>query len=78
MNMPDQGSDSTIAQVLIKLGEMGTQLAVIQAGMAALPDHENRLRVLERGQNRAFGWALGAGSVSGISAGIISALLTRH
>lgn len=39
--------DGTIAQVLIKLGEVGAQLAVISEQLKAIPDHEARLRKLE-------------------------------
>lgn len=46
MTMP-QG-DEVPAQILIKLGEMGAQLAVISTQLQAIPDHEQRLRALER------------------------------
>jgi hypothetical protein len=42
---PDDGVQ---AQILIKLGEMGTELAVIGERLKDIPDHEARLRVLER------------------------------
>lgn len=41
---PDQG----MAQVLIKLGEMGAQLAAIDERLKAVPDHETRIRALEK------------------------------
>lgn len=56
MTMPqgDSGSDAVPAQILIKLGEMGAQLAVISQQLttvtAAQSDHEQRLRTLERRQ----------------------------
>jgi hypothetical protein len=40
--------DEVPAQILIKLGEMGAQLAVISTQLQAIPDHEQRLRALER------------------------------
>ena len=40
---PDHNS-----QILIKLGEMGAQLAVMNERLTAVPDHENRIRSLER------------------------------
>jgi len=50
--MPSGESDAVPAQILIKLGEMGAQLAVIheQLKTAAFVDgdHETRLRALER------------------------------
>lgn len=55
MTTPPAGLDSRaadpsgmIAQVLIKQGEMSTQLAVVLAKMEVLPDHESRIRQLER------------------------------
>jgi hypothetical protein len=44
MNMPS----SDAAQILVKLGEMGAQLAVIGEQLKSIPDHEARLRALER------------------------------
>jgi hypothetical protein len=46
MSMPPD--DAVPAQILIKLGEMGAQLAVITEQLKDIPDHEARLRVLER------------------------------
>lgn len=40
-------TDGQNAQVLMKLGEMGAQLAVINEKLSTLPDHESRLRSLE-------------------------------
>lgn len=45
--MPDseQSSANGIqAQVLIKLGEIGTDVAVIKSQLTILPDHEQRIR----------------------------------
>jgi len=36
------------ASILLKLGEMSTQLAVISEQLKAVPDHEQRIRSLER------------------------------
>lgn len=43
---PDETSSQ--AQILIKLGEMGADLAVIKNQMISLSDHEQRLRELEK------------------------------
>lgn len=43
-----QPSAATSDQILIKLGEMGIQLAVISEQLKDIPDHETRLRALER------------------------------
>lgn len=42
---PDPGS---LSQILLKLGEMSTQLAVISEQLKAVPDHESRIRSLEK------------------------------
>ena len=79
--MPPGGDhDGQIAQVLIKLGELGTQVAVVaakqdnlkdQIDRLPLADHEARLRALER-----FKWMLaGASLLGGALAGSIVELL---
>jgi hypothetical protein len=62
MTMPG-GSDPT-AQILLKLGEMGIQLAVITEQLKPVTDHETRIRSLER-----FRWMLvgACGGVSGLT-----------
>lgn len=50
MTMPpgtDGSADGITAQVLIKLGEIATDVAVIKATLAILPDHEQRIRAAE-------------------------------
>ncbi len=54
---PVQPDTSATSQILLKLGEMGTQLAVIHEQLKDLPDHEQRIRVLETGRNRLLGAA---------------------
>lgn len=46
--MPSSDGEATAAQILVKLGEMGAQLAVIGEQLKDIPDHEQRLRALER------------------------------
>jgi hypothetical protein len=41
-------SDAVPAQILLKLGEMGAQLAVISEQLKDIPDHEHRIRLLEQ------------------------------
>lgn len=45
-----QPADPTamLSQILLKQGEMGTQLAVISEQLKAVPDHESRIRKLEQ------------------------------
>jgi hypothetical protein len=72
--MPDSETPSVIpdgimAQILLKQGEMGTQLAVIGTKLDAIPfaDHESRIRSLER-----FRYTLAGGSfLGGVLAGFI-------
>lgn len=45
MTSPQQTATSD--QILIKLGEMSAQLAVVVEKLNALPDHEIRLRALQ-------------------------------
>lgn len=47
MTMPGSDGDSTAAAILVELGKMGAQLAVIGEQLKAIPDHENRIRKLE-------------------------------
>jgi hypothetical protein len=69
-------SDGAIlSQILLKQGEMGVQLAVISEQLKAVPDHEARIRALERWK---YGLPL-AGLASAASlAGATWALLTGH
>lgn len=47
--MPDgQPGEGTQAQILLKLGEISTQVAVITQKLEAIPDHEQRIRANER------------------------------
>jgi hypothetical protein len=46
--MPDETSAALLAQILSKQAEMGIQLAVIGEQLKSVPDHEVRLRALER------------------------------
>ena len=46
MTAPSQSG--TTDQILIKLGEMSAQLAVVVEKLGAIPDHETRIRKLEQ------------------------------
>jgi hypothetical protein len=45
---PQPDSNGMLAQILLKQGEMGMQLAVITEQLKAVPDHEGRIRALEK------------------------------
>ena len=47
MTSPQGSSDGMLAQILLKQGEIGTELAVISEQLKAVPDHENRIRQME-------------------------------
>lgn len=62
--MPETDS-AMIGQVLIKQGEMATQLAVITEKLNAVPDHETRIRSLERFKWTISGMSFLGGLISG-------------
>lgn len=43
-----QSRDGMVAQVLVEVGKLGNQVAIIDTKLTVLPDHEARLRDLER------------------------------
>ena len=55
------------AQILVKVGEMGEKLAVISTKLDALPDHEARIRALERFRFTLAGLSI----IGGIAAGAV-------
>jgi len=68
----------TILDVFTKQVEMGAQLAVIHEQLKMLPDHEQRLRVLEASRAKLYGVVVtvaAAVSAAGTWAGIV---ITRH
>ena len=48
MAPPDEGSTIHLVDVFAKQVEMGAQLAVMNDRIGQLPDHETRIRALER------------------------------
>ena len=48
MTGPQSPDPGAVSQVLLKLGEMSAQLAVIVEQLKAVPDHESRIRKLEQ------------------------------
>lgn len=78
MNMPDPTTtvdSGSLAQVLIGLGEIKTDLAVVKTKLEAVPDHEQRIRSLER-----FRFTIaGAGTLGGgLAALLINYLQNMH
>jgi hypothetical protein len=46
------------SQILLKLGEISAQIAVMTEQLKAVPDHETRLRSLEKFQFKTVGAAV--------------------
>lgn len=63
------------AQILLRLGEMSTQLALINQKVDGIPvaDHEVRIRALER-----FRWTLAGLWVAGSAIGGLAGFLLGH
>jgi len=69
----DDGSYALLGQILAKQGEMGIQLAVIQKTLESIPDHEQRIRALER-----WRWGLPASALSALIAAGAAWLAYAH
>lgn len=79
--MPDitsRADDGLLAQILLKQGEMGTQLAVISEQLKIVPDHESRIRALESARAKLIGASVAAGTLSGGAATLICWALSRR
>ena len=76
--MPNTGEDGTLAQILIKLGELGTQVAVLGEKMNDLPDHESRLRYLERTRPGKLSWVRDAALMAPMYGLVVDLIATRH
>jgi hypothetical protein len=48
MTMPDDGTHVLLGQILAKQTEIVVQLAVITEQLRPIPDHEQRIRTLEK------------------------------
>ena len=56
MTMPESPpGEGMQGQILLKLGEISTQIAVITEQLKAVPDHETRLRILEHDASESHG-----------------------
>lgn len=66
MTMPlDDGSGSLLAQILIEQGKQGKDIAVILEKLNDVPDHETRIRALER-----WRWSLPASVLAAAGSGV--------
>lgn len=64
----------TTADLYRKLGDISDSMIRMEERVSVLPDHEARIRMLEKFRYTLMGAAL----LAGTSAGIISALLTQR
>jgi hypothetical protein len=74
---PATVSDGLLAQILVKQGEMSVQLGIIHEQLKDIPDHEQRIRLLETAKARIWGAAIVLGALAGGGAGWI-ALAIAH
>lgn len=85
MTMPDghlATPDGMNAQILVKLGEMGAQLAVIAEQLKTASgtnlDHEGRLRALERFRFSLMGAAVVISLTCSAAGSLITWLIEHH
>jgi hypothetical protein len=82
MPEPAQTPDGMTAQVLVKLGEMGAQLAVIGEQLKTAAgtnlDHEGRIRALERFRFSLMGAAIVVSLASSAAGSLITWLIEHH
>lgn len=69
--------DGGMAQILVELGKISTQIAVMDERVKAIPDHESRIRLLEAAHLKLLGGSLALSVVAGGGAGWIALLLAR-
>ena len=69
----------TTADLYRKLEQMGDLMVRLDERVSVLPDHEARLRLLEKFRYTLMGVAAAAGMLSGVATGIITSVLAaRH
>lgn len=68
----------SMLDVFAKVVEMHATLAVISEQLKQLPDHEQRLRILEAARARLAGASLVIGALAGGGAGWVAIALSRR
>jgi len=76
--VPVAAAPVTIVDVFAKQIEMGGQLAVIHEQLKAIPDHEQRIRVLEAARNRLIGTCLALSAITGGGAAWVALALAHR
>lgn len=72
------GVAPTLLDIYTRQVEMGGQLDLINLRLAAVPDHEQRLRALEAARWRLAGVAVGVSAVVSAAGTWLGVLLARH
>jgi hypothetical protein len=75
---PAANPDGMLGQVLLELGKISTQVAVLGEQMKDVPDHEQRLRALETSKAKIYGAAAVLSVVMGGLSGWVSLILSRR
>lgn len=68
----------TTADLYRKLEQMGDVMIRLEERVSVLPDHEARLRLLERFRFTLMGVTASAAVVSSVITTLIASLITRH
>jgi hypothetical protein len=71
-------TDGMLAQILVEQGKQGTRLAVISEKLSVLPDHEDRLRALERFRFTLMGAVVVISALFSAGATWIGLIVTRR
>jgi len=72
------GGNITTADLYRKLEDMSNLMIRLEERVSVLPDHEARLRMLERFRYTLLGVSVTAGAAAGILSSVIAALAQRH
>jgi hypothetical protein len=72
------GGNITTADLYRKLEDMSNLMIRLEERVSVLPDHEARLRLLERFRYTLLGVSVTAGAAAGILSSVIAALAQRH
>jgi hypothetical protein len=73
----DGGLSAQVSQILIKQGEMGIQLAVITEKLNSIPDHETRIRTLEKFRYALLGAVIVTSAIFSAGATWVGLLITH-
>jgi hypothetical protein len=75
---PLASSPVTLLDIYTRQIEMGGKLELIQDRLNAIPDHENRIRLLEASKAKLYGAAITLSVVGSAGGTWIGIILARH